>query len=712
MAKISKSAAKVRIDALSEELRRHNYNYYVLNNPVITDFEFDLKMQELQALEAMYPDLAQPDSPTQVVGSDIAEPEMPGQAGHDESDAGNDGNNAGNDGNNAGNDDTERHARPDRASAKFEQITHKYPMLSLGNTYSSEDMEAFCTKLEADNGGELEYSCEMKFDGVAICLTYKDGILTQAVTRGDGVKGDNVIDNVLTIKTIPRQLKPGDWPREFEIRGEIFMPYAAFDALNAEKEEIGEQPFANPRNAASGSLKLGSSAQVAGRGLDCVLYHLLGENLPFKTHSETIAAAASWGLPVSELSQVRKGAAQVLDYISYWDSRRKALPYATDGVVIKVNDLALQKRLGFTAKSPRWATAYKFKPEQVLTQLLSIDYQVGRTGALTPVANLEPVPLSGTIVKRASLHNKDQMDLLDIRIGDWVYVEKGGEIIPKITAVELKKRPADAKRPDFPTLCPDCGTPLVRDNDEARHYCPNRTGCPTQIKAAFVHFVSRDAMDILAGEATINQLYSLGYIRQLSDLYELSKEQLLALEGWQEKSCDNFLGSIERSKEVPFERVLYAIGIRHVGKTTAKTLAKAFGDIDTLAASSLEQLAQTEDIGPIVAASIADWFADEGNLNLIEKLREHGLQMRAAARETISNVLEGKSIVVSGVFSISREDLKAMIEAHGGTSPGSVSGKTSYLLAGDKPGESKVKKATQLGVEIIDEETFYKLIGR
>ena len=704
MSKISKSAAKVRIEALSEELSRHNYNYYVLNNPVITDFEFDLKMQELQALEALYPDLAQPDSPTQHVGSDLytgAPPQTPPlRAGNSK-------------------------GQPARAplspagdsylpgGTKFEQIEHKYPMLSLGNTYSEEDMASFCNKLEADSGQQLEYSCELKFDGVAICLTYIDGQLQRAVTRGDGVKGDNVIDNVLTIKSIPRHLKPGAWPREFEIRGEIFMPWSAFETLNKEKEEIGEQPFANPRNAASGSLKLQSSAQVAGRGLDCVLYHLLGEDLPFSTHSEAIAAAASWGLPVSELSQVRKGAAQVLDYITYWDTRRKALPYATDGVVIKVNDLALQKRLGFTAKSPRWATAYKFKPEQALTKLLSIDYQVGRTGALTPVANLDPVPLSGTIVKRASLHNKDQMDLLDVRIGDWVYVEKGGEIIPKITGVELGKRPADAAKPDFPTLCPDCGTPLVRDEDEAKHYCPNRTGCPTQIKAAFVHFASRDAMDILAGDATVDQLYNLGLIRRLSDLYTLTKEQLMTLDGWQERSCDNFLNSLESSKSVPFARVLYALGIRHIGKTTAKLLSKNFPDIDALASATEQQLAEIDDIGGIVAASIAGWFADPDNRRLVEELRQAGVQMTGGgAAQKVSNLLEGKSIVVSGVFSVSREEIKALIEANGGSATGSVSGKTSYLLAGDKPGDSKMKKAASLGIEVIDEPQFYKMIGR
>ncbi len=685
MAKISKSVAKERIAALSGELRMHNYNYYVLNRPVISDFEFDLKMQELQALEKLYPDLAMSDSPTRTVGSDIAAaPQAPLQGARQSA----------------------------RQGGKFAQVAHKYPMLSLGNTYSREEMQAFCCKIEAENGGAAEYSCELKFDGVAICLTYAGGRLVRAVTRGDGIRGDNVIDNVLTIRSIPRELSGSGWPGEFEIRGEIYMPYAAFDALNAEKEEIGEQPFANPRNAASGSLKLQSSEQVAGRGLECVLYHMLGENLPFETHSEAIAAAAGWGLPTSSLSRVVMGGAAVIGFIEEWDRRRKSLPYATDGVVIKVNDLQMQKRLGFTAKSPRWATAYKFKPEQALTRLLGIDYQVGRTGAVTPVANLEPVPLSGTVVKRASLHNKDQMDLLDIRLGDWVYVEKGGEIIPKITGVEKSRRTGDARTPDFPTLCPDCGTPLVRDDDEARHYCPNRTGCPTQIKAAFVHFASRAAMDILLGGATVEQLYNLSLIRRLSDLYTLTKEQLMTLEGWQERSCDNFLESIGRSRGVPYSRVLYALGIRHIGKTTAKALSKAFPNIDALAAASAEDLSATEDIGPIVAASITEYFSDGQNRRLIADLKAAGLQFAGGGADVLSNALAGKSIVVSGVFSISREELKSLIEAHGGTSPGSVSGKTSYLLAGDKPGEAKVKKAAALGVEIIDENRFYELIGR
>ena len=705
MAKISKSAAKERIAALNKELRMHNYNYYVLSRPVISDFEFDLKMQELQALEKMYPDLARSDSPTQTVGSDLA-PEQQDLKSIRQQDNGTLSETAGAaDGKPAG-------SAASRQGGKFEQVAHKYPMLSLGNTYSREEMLAFCSKTEQENGSPVEYSCELKFDGVAICLTYTGGRLVRATTRGDGVRGDNAINNVLTIHSIPRELSGSGWPREFEIRGEIYMPYASFEALNAEKEEIGEQPFANPRNAASGSLKLQSSAQVAGRGLECVLYHMLGENLPFKSHSEAIAAAASWGLPTSSLSRVLTGAKEVIGFIDEWDKRRKSLPYATDGVVIKVNDLQVQKRLGFTAKSPRWATAYKFKPEQALTRLLGIDYQVGRTGAVTPVANLEPVPLSGTVVKRASLHNKDQMDLLDIRIGDMVYVEKGGEIIPKITGVEKSRRPDDARVPDFPTLCPDCGTPLVRDDNEARHYCPNRTGCPTQIKASFVHFASRDAMDILLGGATVEQLYNLSLIRRLSDLYTLTKEQLMTLEGWQERSCDNFLESISRSRSVPYSRVLYALGIRHVGKTTAKALSKAFPGIDALAAASTEELSATEDIGPIVAASITEYFADGQNRRLIEALKAAGLQFAGSGTETLSDSLAGKSVVVSGVFSVSREELKSLIEAHGGISPGSVSGKTSYLLAGDKPGEAKMKKAAALGVEIIDENRFYELIGR
>ena len=695
--KLSKSAAKERIEALSKELTAHNYNYYVLNSPVISDFEFDLKMQELQALEAMYPDLQKPDSPTQKVGSDIAaQPEgavqqaVPGP-------------------------DSRQSGRQHKSSGQpFEQITHRYPMLSLGNTYNLEDMAEFCRKTASEeNPDATEYSCELKFDGTAICLTYENGVLTQAVTRGDGVKGDNVIANVLTIKSIPAKLRPGSgYPGSFEIRGEIFMPYAAFNSLNAEKEEIGEQPFANPRNAAAGSLKLQSSAEVAERGLDCVLYHILGENLPFATHSEAIAAAAGWGLPVSDKSQVCRGGAEVISFINRWDTERKTLPYATDGIVIKLNDLETQRRLGFTAKSPRWATAYKFKPEQALTKLLSIDYQVGRTGAVTPVANLDPVPLSGTVIKRASLHNKDQMDLLDIRIGDYVYIEKGGEIIPKITAVELKKRGADVTLPDFPAVCPDCGTPLVRSGEEARHYCPNSSGCPTQIKASFIHFTSRDAMDILAGDATIDALFGKGLIHSLSDIYSLTAEQLMTLDGWKEKSCDNFLASIDQSRNVPYARVLYALGIRHIGKTTAKMLTRHYRNIDMLAAATLEELTEIEDIGATIAESIKEWFSTPANIQLVEELKGYGLQFAAGeSAAPQSDKLNGATIVISGTFSISREEMKSKIEANGGKNTGSVSKKTTYLLAGEKPGDEKIRKATSFGVEIIDEQRFYELIG-
>ncbi|MBR1538158.1 MAG: NAD-dependent DNA ligase LigA, partial [Bacteroidales bacterium] len=549
--------------------------------------------------------------------------------------------------------------------------------------------------------------------GTAICLTYRDGRLLRALTRGDGTKGDDVTRNVIHIPAIPRELRGEGIPREFEIRGEIYMPYAAFDRLNAERAEAGLEAFANPRNAASGSLKLQNPAEMRTRGLDCVLYHMLGEDLPFKTHTETLEAARSWGLPVSGYSRLVNSIEEAVAYIQEWDTRRKSLPFATDGIVIKVNELDLQRQLGFTAKSPRWATAWKFKPEQALTPLLSVDYQVGRTGAVTPVANLEPVLLSGTVVKRASLHNKDQMDLLDIHIGDCVYVEKGGEIIPKITGVERSKRPENAQRPEFPTCCPDCGTPLVRDEDEARHYCPNNETCPVQIKGRFIHFAGRKAMDILAGEATVEALYNKGYIRTLPDLYRLTREQLISLEGWQEKSADNFLASLDASRKVPFERVLYALGIRHVGEQTAKTLARHFGSIDALMAASREELRQVEDIGETVADSILAWGSSQRGRETVRLLREAGLQMAVdeSAQERRSDRLEGKTIVISGNFSISREALKDLIEAHGGKNAGSVSGKTAWLLAGEKAGPEKLRKAEKLGVPVIDETQFHELIG-
>ena len=674
MAKIGKSEARTRIEFLKKELERHNRNYYVLNAPTISDFEFDLLMGELEGLERMYPEFATEDSPTRHVGSDLA---------------------------------------PADGSADFVQVPHRYPMLSLGNTYAREELYDFDNRIRRAVEGPYSYACELKFDGTAICLTYRNGRLLRALTRGDGTKGDDVTRNAVHIPAIPRILHGEGIPDEFEIRGEVYMPWEAFERLNAARSEAGLEPFANPRNAASGSLKLQNPEEMRTRGLDCVLYHVLGENLPFKTHTEALEAAHGWGLPTSEYSRVANGIEEAVAFIDAWETCRRELPFATDGIVIKVNQLDLQRQLGFTAKSPRWATAWKFKPEQALTPLRSVDYQVGRTGAVTPVANLEPVSLSGTVVKRASLHNKDQMDLLDIHIGDWVYVEKGGEIIPKITGVEPSKRPEGARRPEFPACCPDCGTPLVRDGDEARHYCPNRESCPVQITGRFIHFAGRRAMDILAGEATIDALYAQGWIRTLPDLYTLTRDQLVSLEGWQEKSADNFLASLEASRRVPFPRVLYALGIRHVGEQTAKTLARAFGSIDALAAASREDLLQIEDIGETVADSILAWFASPAGRDTVRRLREAGLRfaLDAADQPRLSDTLEGKTIVISGNFSISREAMKALIEAHGGKNAGSISGKTTYLLAGEKAGAEKLKKAEKLGIPVISEAAFQALIN-
>jgi DNA ligase (NAD+) len=671
MAKISKSVAKERIEQLRRELEEHNRNYYVLSTPVISDFEYDMLMMELQGLEARFPEFASEESPTRKVGSDLTE-----------------------------------------ISEGFAQVEHRYPMLSLSNTYNEGELIDFHQRVENVAQAPFSYSCELKIDGTAICLIYREGKLAQAITRGDGIKGDDVSRNIVSIESIPHILHGENIPAEFEIRGEIFMPYKAFERLNVERMEAGEAPFANPRNAASGSLKLLDPSKVKERGLDCILYHLLGENLPFSTHSEAIEAAASWGLHVSEHSIVARNIEEVTGYIEEWEERRKRLPYATDGIVIKVDRLDLQRQLGFTAKSPRWATAFKFKPEEALTKVLSIDYQVGRTGAITPVANLEPVPLSGTTVKRASLHNFDQMELLDIRVGDLVYVEKGGEIIPKITGVEFSKRHADVEKPVFPTVCPDCGTPLERDPEQARHYCPNSEGCPTQIKGRFTHFVSRKAMDILAGEATISLFYDKGLIRTLPDLYRLKAEDILGLEGWQQKSVDNLLSSIERSKQVPFDRVLYALGIRHIGEATARVAANAFGNIDALASATREDLIQVDDFGEIMAESVVSYFANESNRRTIEELRSFGLQFALSGekKSEISDRLAGATIVISGNFSISREEMKSLIAAHGGKNTGSVSGKTTYLLAGDKSGPEKLKKAGKLGIRVITEDELLKMI--
>jgi DNA ligase (NAD+) len=673
MAKISKSFAKERIAQLRRELEEHNQNYYVLATPVISDFEYDMLMLELQGLEARFPEFASEDSPTHKIGSDLAD-----------------------------------------TNEGFAQVVHRYPMLSLGNTYNEDELYDFHQRVANVAQGAFSYSCELKFDGTAICLIYRDGKLAQAITRGDGIKGDDVSRNVVSIESIPHILKGNNIPKEFEIRGEIIMPYEAFERLNTERTALDEAPFANPRNAASGSLKLLDPSQVKERGLDCILYHLLGDDLPFSTHREAIETAASWGFHVSEKSIEAKNIEEVISYIEKWDEGRKSLPYATDGIVIKVNQLDLQRQLGYTAKSPRWATAFKFKPEQALTKLISIDYQVGRTGAVTPVANLEPAPLSGTTVRRASLHNFDQMELLDIRVGDLVYVEKGGEIIPKITGVEFSKRHADTQKPIFPSGCPDCGTPLERDPDQARHYCPNSDGCPTQIKGRFIHFVSRKAMDILAGEATISLFYDKGLIRSLPDLFRLKSEDILGLEGWQQKSVDNLLSSIEQSKQVPFARVLYALGIRHIGETTARVVAEAFGTIEALASATREDLMQVNGFGEIMAESVVAYFADETNRRMIEELRGFGLQFALSEekKSLLSNRLAGNTIVISGNFSISREEMKALITAHGGKYVSSVSGNTTYLLAGEKSGPEKLRKAEKLGIKVITEEDFLKIIKR
>ena len=663
---MEKTQANIRISELRAILDDANRRYYVDNAPVLSDYEFDMLLKELEALESQYPELVTADSPTRKVGSDRRK--------------------------------------------EFEQYPHRYPMLSLGNTYDIPEVEAFADRAAKGIGNSFTYSCELKFDGTAICLTYKNGRLFRALTRGDGAVGDDVTANVRHISNIPQVLK-GSYPEDFEIRGEIYMPWEAFDRLNAEREADEEQPFANPRNAASGSLKLIDSSMVANRGLECTLYHMLGEGLPFQTHDDALKAAQGWGLPVSDKRKVCRSIEEIEEFITYWDTERKNLPFATDGIVIKVNELPYQEELGYTAKFPRWAVAYKFKAEQALTKLISIDYQVGRTGAVTPVANLEPVQLSGTVVKRASLHNEEQMRIHDIHIGDFVYVEKGGEIIPKITGVELSRRAADVVLPHFPQTCPDCGTPLVRDEAEAKSFCPNQSGCPTQIKGRLIHFLSRKAMNVIAGDATIEQLFNKALVWNVADFYELKKEHLLTLEGWKERSAERFLSSLEESKKTPFERVLYALGIRYVGEATARSVARHFGNIDAIASATVERLLEVEDVGQVIAESIYEYFHDETNLETIERLKQHALKFEADdAPKKLSAVLDGMTIVISGNFSISRDEMKALIAAHGGKNSSSVSKKTRYLLAGEKPGPEKIKKAEASGVEIIGEKEFMEML--
>ena len=666
--------AKEQIEILREELNQHNYNYYVLNRPTISDYDFDQKMRLLQDLEEANPDCFDPNSPTQRVGSDL-------------------------------NND-------------FVQVTHARPMLSLANTYSSGEVMDFYHRVEQGLGGEtFEICCELKFDGLSISLIYESGRLVRAVTRGDGVRGDDVTANVRTIRSIPLVLRPGmDWPEEFEIRGEVLMPWSSFERLNVEREAAEEPLFANPRNAASGTLKLQNSAEVAHRGLDAYLYYLLSDDLPEDGHYENLQHAREWGFKVSDAMRKCSTLEQVMDFINYWDIERKNLPVATDGVVLKVNSVEQQERLGYTAKVPRWAIAYKFKAEQALTRLNSVSFQVGRQGTVTPVANFDAVQLSGTVVRRATLHNADFVDNLNLHIGDYVYVEKGGEIIPKITAVELSRRDDSlGDKVEMVTCCPVCGTPLVREEGEAAWYCPNDATCPPQVKGRIEHFVSRKAMNIdgLGGE-TVDLLYNVGLIHDVADLYRLKATDLSRLNRMGQKSASNIVRSIEASKEVPFERVLFAIGIRFIGETTAKTLARAFGSMDAIASASMEQLIAVNEIGEKIAASVTQFFDNETNRLLVQRLREEGLQfeIKEEPLQERGDALLGKSIVISGVFKHhSRDEYKMLIERNGGTNVSSISSKTSFVLAGENMGPAKLEKARQLGVRIVNEIEFLQMIG-
>ncbi|MBQ7311308.1 MAG: NAD-dependent DNA ligase LigA [Alistipes sp.] len=666
---VEKNNILVEIESLREQLNYHNHKYYVENSPEISDYDFDSMMRRLMELEAEHPQYYDPLSPSVRVGSD--------------------------------------------RSSEFASVAHRYPMLSLSNTYSIEELSAFIERIEQQQG-ITEFVCELKFDGTAISLTYEGGRLVRAVTRGDGTTGDDVTANVKTIRSIPLTLSGEDFPELFEIRGEIFMPYASFDRLNSEREAAGEALFANPRNAAAGTLKQQQSAVVAKRGLDCTLYQMAGDNLPFTNHIENLEAARRWGFKVSEHMTLCRGAKEVIEYINHWDEARKSLPYPTDGVVIKVNDFALRRSLGFTAKSPRWAVAYKFKAESALTRLVSVDFQVGRTGAITPVANLEPVLLAGTTVKRASLHNAEQIAALDIRIGDKVYVEKGGEIIPKITGVELSEREADSTPFEYITLCPECGAKLVRFEGEAKHYCPNQSGCRPQILGRIIHFIRRKAMNIDGlGAETVELLFENGLIADIADLYTLKATDLAVLPRLGEKSADNIISSIEASKSVPFARVLFGLGIRFVGETTAKYMASHFKSLDAIMAADSTTLQDAEEVGDKIAQAIIEYFADPVNLAIIERLRAAGLQFESEQAVRSSNILEGKNVVVSGKFSVySRDELKALIESHGGKNQSGVSSNTDFIVAGENMGPAKLQKAEKLGVTILTEQQFIELIDQ
>lgn len=661
---------KQRILQLRKELHEHNYKYYVLNQPEISDQEFDFMMKELQELEVRHEDMFDPNSPTQRVGSDI--------------------------------------------NQEFTQVTHKYPMLSLANTYSQEEVADFYNSVKKGlNGEDFEICCELKYDGLSISLTYEDGKLVRGVTRGDGVHGDDVTANVKTIRSIPLVLKDGDWPKEFEIRGEILMPWNVFERLNQEREAAEEPLFANPRNAASGTLKSQNSALVASRNLDAYLYYLLGDELPGDGHYENLEKAREWGFKISEGMRKVKTLQEIYDFIDYWDTERKNLPVATDGIVLKVNSLRQQRALGYTAKNPRWAIAYKFKAERACTRLNEVTFQVGRTGAVTPVANMEPVQLAGTTVRRATLNNEDFIRSLDLHIGDYVYVEKGGEIIPKIVGVDIEQRPIIAQPVTFITHCPECGAKLVRYEGEAAYYCPNDAGCPPQIKGRIEHFISRKAMNIDSiGPETVDDFYRHGLVRNVADLYDIEVQQING-DGSRQKSAEKIVNGIEASKQVPFERVVFALGIRFVGETTARLLARHFKTIDALAAARLQDLLEVEGVGEVIAKSVMTYFRNPVTMQIVERLRGYGLQM-ALSEEQMSSAtdkLAGKSIVISGVFAHhSRDEYKQMIEQNGGKNVGSISGKTSFILAGENMGPAKLQKAEKLGIQIVDEEAFLKMI--
>lgn len=661
---------KQRILQLRKELHEHNYKYYVLNQPEISDQDFDFMMHELQDLEAKHPEMADPNSPTQRVGSDL--------------------------------------------NHEFSQVAHKYPMLSLANTYNEQDVAEWYDSVKRGlNGEDFEVCCEMKYDGLSISLTYVDGKLVRGVTRGDGVHGDDVTDNVKTIRCIPLVLPGTGYPNEFEIRGEILMPWKVFERLNAEREATEEPLFANPRNAASGTLKSQNSALVASRQLDSYLYYLLGEDLPCDGHYENLQEAARWGFKISQGMKKVKTLQEIYDYINYWDAERKNLPVATDGIVLKVNSLRQQRSLGFTAKSPRWAIAYKYKAERACTRLNEVTFQVGRTGAVTPVANMDPVQLAGTTVKRATLNNEDFIRSFDLHIGDYVYVEKGGEIIPKIVGVDIDRRPIIAQPVSFITHCPECGTRLVRYEGESAWYCPNDAGCPPQIKGRIEHFISRRAMNIDSiGPETVDDFYRQGLVRNVADLYTIDVQQING-DGSRQKSAMKIIKGIEASKQVPFERVVFALGIRFVGETSAKLLARHFKDVDSLMGAKLDDLTEIDGIGEVMAKSIMTYFANPQNRDIVERLRGYGLQMALGKDQTAvaSDKLAGKSIVISGVFQHhSRDEYKQLIEQHGGKNVGSISGKTSFILAGDNMGPSKLQKAEKLGIPLVSEDNFLKII--